>query len=326
MTPSLNAWSVQRYGAPENIVAVSRPMPDPGRNDVLIKIHASAATRADGMMRAGVPRFARAFLGFRRPRKDLVGTCLSGEVVAAGPDVSRFSVGDQIFGEAGLNFGANASHICLDENGVLMPKPTSLSHEEAAVMCDGPLTSLNFLREVAELRAGEKVLIIGASGSLGSAAVQVAVAMGAEVSGTCSTRNTGLVASLGAAHVIDYTQEDFTAAAVRYDVIYDTLGVSSFARAKPALSRTGRYVCPVLGLDLLWAVLRTSLVGRRKARFAATGLLKPELLRPMLDQLLGMFEDGKLATVMDRTYPLDHLVEAHEYVETGHKRGNVVVV
>ena len=326
MTPSLNAWSVQRYGAPENIVAVSRPMPDPGRNDVLIKIHASAATRADGMMRAGVPRFARAFLGFRRPRKDLVGTCLSGEVVAAGPDVSRFSVGDQIFGEAGLNFGANASHICLDENGVLMPKPTSLSHEEAAVMCDGPLTSLNFLREVAELRAGEKVLIIGASGSLGSAAVQVAVAMGAEVSGTCSTRNTGLVASLGAAHVIDYTQEDFTAAAVRYDVIYDTLGVSSFARAKPALSRTGRYVCPVLGLDLLWAVLRTSLVGRRKARFAATGLLKPELLRPMLDQLLGMFEDGKLAPVMDRTYPLDHLVEAHEYVETGHKRGNVVVV
>ena len=326
MTPSLNAWSVQRYGAPENIVAVTRPMPDPGPNDVLIKIHASAATRADGMMRAGVPRFARAFLGFRRPRKDLVGTCLSGEVVAAGPDVSRFSVGDQIFGEAGLNFGANASHICLNENGVLMPKPASLSHEEAAVMCDGPLTSLNFLREVAELRAGEKVLIIGASGSLGSAAVQVAVAMGAEVSGTCSTRNTGLVASLGAAHVIDYTQEDFTAAAVRYDVIYDTLGVSSFARAKPALSRTGRYVCPVLGLDLLWAVLRTSLVGRRKARFAATGLLKPELLRPMLDQLLGMFEDGKLATVMDRTYPLDHLVEAHEYVETGHKRGNVVVV
>ena len=326
MTPSLNAWSVQRYGAPENIVAVSRPMPDPGPNDVLIKIHASAATRADGMMRAGVPRFARAFLGFRRPRKDLVGTCFSGEVVAAGPDVVRFSVGDQIFGEAGLNFGANASHICLNENGVLMPKPASLSHEEAAVMCDGPLTSLNFLREVAELRAGEKVLIIGASGSLGSAAVQVAVAMGAEVSGTCSTRNTDLVASLGAAHVIDYTQEDFTAAAVRYDVIYDTLGVSSFARAKPALSRTGRYVCPVLGLDLLWAALRTSLVGRRKARFAATGLLKPELLRPILDQLLGMFEDGKLAPVMDRTYPLDHLVEAHEYVETGHKRGNVVVV
>lgn len=325
MTASLNAWSIRRYGAPEQLAPVTRPMPEPGPSEVLIRIHASAVSRADGMMRAGIPRFARAFLGFRRPRKNLVGTCLSGEVIATGQGVSRFSVGDRAFGEAGLNFGANASHICLDETGVLMHKPDALSHEEAAVMCDGPLTSLNFLREIAELRVGEKVLILGAAGSLGSAAVQIAAAMGAEVSGTCSARNAGLVASLGASHVIDYTQEDFANRSERYDVIYDTLGISSFGRAKAALTRSGRYVCPVLGFDLLWALLRTSMLGTRKARFSATGLLKPEVLRPMLNQLIEMIEDDKLAPVMDRTYPLDQLIEAHRYMETGHKRGNVVV-
>jgi NADPH:quinone reductase-like Zn-dependent oxidoreductase len=325
MTASLDAWSIRRYGAPEQLAPVTRPISEPGPGEVLIRIHASAVSRADGMMRAGIPRFARPFLGFRRPRKDLAGTCLSGEVIATGPDVSRFSVGDQVFGEAGLNFGANASHIVLDENGVLVPKPDTLSHEEAAVMCDGPLTSFNFLREIAELRAGEKVLILGASGSLGSAAVQIAAAMGAEVSGTCSARNSGLVASLGATHVIDYAQDDFTKGAERYDVIYDTLGVSSFGRAKAALARSGRYVCPVLSLDLLWAMLRTSMLSSRRARFSATGLLKPEVLRPMLGQLIEMIEDDKLAPVMDRTYPLDQLIEAHRYMETGHKRGNVVV-
>ncbi|MBD3763035.1 alcohol dehydrogenase catalytic domain-containing protein [Rhizorhabdus sp.] len=155
MTATLAAWSVRRYGSPDQLVPVSRPIPAPGPGEALIRIRASAVSRADGMMRAGTPRFARLFLGLRRPRHDLVGTCLSGEVVATGPDVTRFAVGDEVFGEAGLTFGANASHICLRETGVLMPKPASLSHEEAAVMCDGPLTSLNFLREVADLRAGE---------------------------------------------------------------------------------------------------------------------------------------------------------------------------
>ena len=326
MTASLNAWSIRGYGGPEQLAPVKRPMPDVGPNEVLIRIRASAVSRADGMMRAGIPRIARVFLGIRRPRKDLVGTGLSGEVIAAGQIVFRFSVGDQVFGEAGLNFGANASHICLNENGVLMLKPDALSHEEAAVMCDGPLTSLNFLREIAKLLAGEKVLILGAAGSLGSAAVQIAAAMGAEVSGTCSARNAELVASLGATHVIDYTQEDFAERDERYDVIYDTLGVSSFGQSKSALTRSGRYVCPVLGHELLGAMLRTSMIGNRKARFSATGLLKPEDLRAMLQQLIEMIEDGKLAPLMDRAYALDQLIEAHRYMETGHKRGNVVVI
>lgn len=326
MTATLTAWSIRRYGSPDQLVPVSRPIPAPGPGEVLIRIRASAVSRADGMMRAGTPRFARLFLGLHRPRHDLVGTCLSGEVVATGPNVTRFAVGDNVFGEAGLTFGANASHICLRETGVLMPKPASLSYEEAAVMCDGPLTSFNFLREVAGLRAGERVLILGASGSLGSAAVQIAAAMGAEVTGTCSARNASMVADLGAGRVIDYVTEDFTRGTKRYDVIYDTLGVSSFAEAKSSLTPSGRYVCPVLGIGLLGAMLRTAIAGARKARFSATGMLKPDVLRPMLGTLVEMAEDGKFAPVIGRVYPLDDLPEAHRHVETGHKRGNVVAV
>jgi NADPH:quinone reductase-like Zn-dependent oxidoreductase len=326
MTATLSAWSINHYGTPEVLNPVTRSIPAPGPSEVVIRIRASAVTRADGMMRAGQPRFARLFLGLRRPRHNLSGTGLSGEVIAVGDHVERFAVGDAVFGEAGLKFGANASHICLDESGVLMKKPAALAHEDAAVMCDGPLTSLKFLREVAELRAGQKILILGASGSLGSAAVQIAAAMGAEVIGTCSSRNTDMVATLGAGRVIDYSREDFTRQAERYDVIYDTLGVSSFAKAKGSLTRSGRYVCPVLGLGLLGAMLSTAIAGTRKARFSATGLLKPDVLRPMLGTLVEMVEDGKLVPVIDRIYPLADLIEAHRHMETGHKRGNVVVV
>ncbi|GGL81699.1 NAD(P)-dependent alcohol dehydrogenase [Wenxinia marina] len=322
----LSAWSVTRYGGPEMLAPVIRPMPEPGPGDVLIRVRASAVSRADGMMRAGTPRFARLFLGLGRPKHDLIGTCFSGEVAAVGGDVTRFAVGNAVYGMSGLNFGANASHVCLAEDGVLMHKPDALSHEEAAVMSDGAVTSLNFLAEVAELRAGQRILILGASGSLGSAAVQIAAAMGAEVTGTCSARNAGLVASLGATRVIDYAAEDFTALPERYDVIYDTLGVSSFREARQVLARGGRYVCPVLSGGLLWAALRTTLTGNRTARFSATGLLKPDVLRGMHRQLLDFVEARLFSPVIDRAYPFAELGEAHRYVESGHKAGNVVLV
>ena len=169
MTATLSAWSVRRYGGPDVLAPVSRTMPEPGPGEILIRIRASAVTRADGMMRQGRPRFARPFLGLRRPRAGLSGTGLSGEVVATGTGATRFRTGDTVFGEAGMRFGANATHICLDEAGVLMPKPAALSHEEAAVLCDGPLTSWHFLHDVAAARPGERVLILGGAGSLGSA-------------------------------------------------------------------------------------------------------------------------------------------------------------
>ncbi|TYP84381.1 NADPH:quinone reductase-like Zn-dependent oxidoreductase [Maritimibacter alkaliphilus HTCC2654] len=323
---TLTAWSITAYGGPQTLAPVTRDLPAPAPTECLIRVRASAVTRADGMIRAGLPRFARPFIGWSRPRHDLIGTCLSGEVIAVGNRVTRFAVGDEVYGMAGMSFSANASHICVDEGGVLMHKPAALSHEEAAVMGDGATTSFNFLHNVAELRAGEKILILGAAGSLGTAAVQIAAAMGANVSGTCSAGNAGLVASLGASRVIDYRLEDYAKSTERYDVIYDTLGISSFREARSVLTRTGRYVCPVLGFGLLSASLRTAIIGGRKARFSATGMLKPEVQRAMHAKLVDLVEADRFAPVMDRTYPLAELVEAHRYMETGRKRGNVVVV
>lgn len=326
MTATLTAWSIERYGPPEVLNPVTRLMPTPGPTEILIRIRASAVTRADGMMRAGQPLFARPFLGLRRPRRNLSGTGLSGEVIAIGHKVGRFGVGDAVFGEAGMRFGANASHICLDEASVLMKKPDALSHEDAAVMCDGPLTSYHFLHEVAQLRPGQRVLILGGSGSLGTAAVQIAKAAGAHVTATCSTRNTGFVAGLGADRIIDYTQVDFTALPERYDVIFDTLGISTFGTARARLKDTGRYLCPVLTLPLLGSMLQSRLTGRRHALFAAAGLQSPGILRAHLAHLLAMVEAGTFSPVLDRVYPLTDLIEAHRHMETGHKRGNVVVV
>lgn len=326
MTATLTAWSIDRYGAPEVLSPVTRPVPAPGPGEILIRIRASAVTRADGMMRAGRPVFARPFLGLRRPRRNLSGTGLSGEVIGVGDGVGRFAVGDAVFGEAGLQFGANASHIRLDESGVLMKKPRALSHEDAAVMCDGPLTSWHFLHEVAGLRQGQRILILGGSGSLGTAAVQIAAAAGAHVVATCSAGNAALVAGLGAERVIDHAREDFTARPERYDVIFDTLGVSAFGAASTRLTEAGRYICPVLSPSLLGAMLRSRLSGRRRALFSAAGLQPPEILRAHLSRLLAMVEAGTLAPVLDRVYPLADLVEAHRYMETGRKRGNVVVM
>lgn len=326
MTATRTAWNIPRYGRPEIIRPVTLPIPQPSPTEVLIRIHASAVTRADGMMRKGEPLFARPFLGLRRPRNGLSGTGLSGEVIAVGGKVDRFAPGDMVFGEAGMQFGANASHICLDEDGVLMPKPEALSHQDAAILCDGVLTSWHYLRNLGQVQSGDRVLILGGAGSLGSAAVQIAAGMGAEVTATCSARNASFVASLGAARVIDYTTEDALQPGAAHDVIFDTLGVASFAAARPALAEAGRYLCPVLTLGRLPAILLSSLVGRKRALFAAVGLEKPQRLRAMLSEILIQIDHDHLAPVMDRIYPLSDLVEAHAYVEAGHKRGNVVVV
>ena len=326
METTFNAWNVSKYGGPEVLAPVTRAMPTPGAGQILIRIRASAVSRADGMMRSGTPRFARPFLGWSGPRAGLSGTCFSGDIIATGEGVSEFSVGDAVFGEAGMQFGANATHICLDANGSLVKKPDGLTYEEAAVMFDGAMTSWHFLTRVAKVKPGEKVLILGGSGSLGTAAIQFAVALGADVTATSSARNRELLKRLGAARIVDYKAEDALARGADYDVIFDTLGVESFSAAKKALAQDGRYVCPVLGLRLLRDVLVSRLVGNKRASFAAAGMEKPAAHRKELAEILELVEDDQFAPVMDRTYPFDDLVEAHRYVETGRKRGNVVVV
>ncbi len=324
MTNDFDAWMVRRYGGPDVLAPVRRSVPALKPDEVLINIRASAVTRADGMMRAGEPRFARPMIGFGRPRNPLVGTGLSGTIAAIGENVSRFVVGDAVFGEAGLRFGANATRIVLPQTAVLVKKPDAITHEEAAVLSDGALTSWYFLHTQSGLQPGDSLLVLGGAGSLGSAAIQIAHAMGVRVTATASARNHDLMRGLGAAHVIDYTAQpvwDRT----RYDVVFDTLGVSTFGEARPALKPDGRYLSPVLNLGLLGAMLGNRFRGQ-KAVFAAAGLQDADALRGVLGRVLDLMAEGLFAPVMDQTFALSDIVAAHHYVATGHKRGNVVVV
>ncbi len=314
-----------KYGSPEVLQFREVEKPAPGDNEVRIKIHAASVTAADSMIRKGVPFYGRFFLGLMRPKHPIPGTGFAGEIEAVGKDVTQFKEGDPVFGETGLDFGAYAEYVCMPEEGLLAGKPSNMTYEEAAPVCDGALTSWNFLVAMAQIRRGQSVLINGASGSLGTSAVQLARYFEVETTGVCSAANVEMVKSLGAGQVIDYTKEDFTKSGRSYDVIYDTVGKSSFPRCNGALSQKGLYLSPVLGLPLLLQMLWTAKIGSKKAKFSATGILPVPELREFLKQLKGLIEAGKIKSVIDRRYPLEQAAEAHRYVDKGHKRGNVVI-
>ncbi len=325
MNTKMRALIATGYGPPEvlHLAEVERPRPKP--NELLIRVHTSTLTAADSMMRRGDPAFARLFLGLRKPKAPIPGTGLAGTVDAVGSAVTKFSVGDEVFGEAGLHFGAHAEFVCVPENGVILPKPEFLSFSEASTLCDGPMTSYNFLRTMAGVKPGQHVLINGASGALGTAAIQLANTFGARVTGVCSTANIELVTSLGAEHVIDYTTQDFTQNHDCYDIIYDTVGKSSYQRCNKALTPGGMYLSPVLSIPLLFQTLWTKIVGTKKARFDATGLRPASVLKGYLRALIAMVEEGTLRTVVERKYELDNFIEAHRHVDTGHKKGTVLL-
>ncbi len=321
----MQAVTIHGYGGPDvlRVQEVTKPRVQP--NEVLVQVKASGVTTADALMRQGTPRFARLFLGLRKPKHTITGTGFAGVVVDAGAEVTKFKVGDEVFGETSVRFGANAEFVAVADNGVILKKPSFLDYASASLMCDGPLTSMNFLQYLGEVQPGQRVLINGASGSLGTAAVQLAKQMGAQVTGVCSSKNVELVLSLGADEVIDYTKTDFTRGAATYDVIYDTVGKSSFGACKRVLTQKGKYLSPVISIGLLFQMLGTSFVGSKKALFDATGLKKPEILKEMLRKLLMYIQEKKLDVVIDRQFPLEQAVDAHAYVESGHKRGNVVL-
>lgn len=324
----MKAIIVTKYGSPEVLQLAEVKKPEPKDDEILVNIQAAGITRADTMMRKGAPRFARLMLGLRKPKNPIPGTGLAGRVERVGKNVTRFKPGDLIFGESGLGFGAYAEYVNVPENGVLAQLSDNLPFEEAATFTDGPLTALNFLKKVGKVKKGDKVLINGASGSIGTAAVQLAKHFGAEVTGVSSAKNHELVRSLGADHVIDYKKQDFTQADQKYDIIFDTVGKSSFPKAKKALKKGGRYLSPELTFPLLIQMLWTSVFKRRdgkKALFSATGLLDPADLNAMLLELKELYEQDLLKVVIDRRYRLEEIVEAHRYVDTGHKAGNVVI-
>jgi NADPH:quinone reductase-like Zn-dependent oxidoreductase len=297
----------------------------PKNSEVLIKIHAVPATAAHLVGRKGTPFFGRFVTGLRKPKKPILGMELAGEIEAVGKGVKLFREGDQVFGSTGLSLGAYAEYTCMPEEGALAIKPANMTYEEAAAVVEGSLTALPFLRDKANIQSGHQVLINGASGSVGTAAVQVAKYYGAEVTGVCSTTNLELVKSLGADKVIDYTKEDFTKSGQTYDIIFDAVGKSSFSRCKSSLKQKGIYLTTVPTLAIFPQMLWTAKIGSKKAIVAFTGLRPSSEKTKDLLFLKELIEAGKIKSVIDRRYPLEQIAEAHRYVEPGHKKGHVVI-
>jgi NADPH:quinone reductase-like Zn-dependent oxidoreductase len=311
---------VDRYGPPQALAIREVPRPEPGLEQVLVQIHASVVTPSDVAFRNGELWIARLFSGPFKPRLPILGDAFAGVVVRIGSGVTRFAVGDRVAGSTGPELGAHAQFAVVDEAGAIVRLPEDVAFGAAAGLCDGGLTALPFLRDHGQLKSGQHVLINGASGSIGTAAVQLARAMGAVVTGVTSTRNVELVRALGADRVIDYTKEDFTAGDAAYDVIFDTVGKSSFGCCLAALKPEGIYLSPTPMLSP--SMLRKT--GRR-ARFAATGLRRPAEKAKDLVELFDWVREEKLRTVVERVYALADIVAAHARVETGHKVGSIVV-
>jgi NADPH:quinone reductase-like Zn-dependent oxidoreductase len=296
-----------RYGPPEVLQLKELPTPVPRKNEVRVRISATAVTSSDCYLRGlrlspAYRLMARLAIGWKAPRQPVLGLVLSGEVDSVGPDAKSFEVGDRVFGFNRNLFGTYAQYVCWPEDGLLAPRPANLTDEEAAAIPYGGLLALHFLRK-ADVRAGQSVLVFGASGAVGTSAVQLARHLGADVTGVCSTANVDLVASLGATTVIDYTSEDFTVRAERYDLIFDAVGKRKSAAplrlCRQALAPGGACVSVDDGT--------------------------PKLRREDLVLLGELATKGEIRPVIDRTYALDEIVDAHRYVDNGHKRGNVVI-
>jgi NADPH:quinone reductase-like Zn-dependent oxidoreductase len=314
------------YGPPEVLQLKEVAKPVPKANEVLIKVYATTVTTGDVNIRnfvfvpPGFRLLARLMFGVRGPKKHILGVELSGEVEAVGKDVTRFKRGDPVFGIDSNSLGAYAEYVCWPEKAALVLKPDNLSYAEAAAISFGAHTALVYLRDKAKIQKGQKILINGASGGVGTHAVQLARYYGAEVTGVCSTRNVEFVKSLGADHLIDYTREDFTRSDKTYDIILDTVGRTTFSGCKAVLKPNGLYLASGGGPRELGQALWTSMAGSQKVLAGPAPEHKEDLL--FLKELI---EAGKLKAVIDRSYPLEQIVEAHRYVDRGHKRGAVVI-
>jgi NADPH:quinone reductase-like Zn-dependent oxidoreductase len=315
----MRAVVYDRYGPPEvqRLEDVERPVPND--DEILVRIHATTVNRTDCGWRSATPVFSRYFTGLRRPRRRILGMELAGEVEAVGAAVHEFQVGDEVFGVTG--FGTHAEYVCVRETAGVALKPAGMSFDEAAAVCDGGCIALACLRK-GDLQKGQSILVYGASGSIGTAAVQLARYFEADVTAVCNTKNLELARSLGADRVIDYTKEDFTKNGETYDVVFDSVGMHSFRRCKGSLKPGGVFLETDLGF--MWHVpaliLLTRWIGDKRVTIPIPQYTKEDVLF-----LKKMIEAGKYRPVIDRRYPLEDVVEATRYVETKQKTGNVVL-
>jgi NADPH:quinone reductase-like Zn-dependent oxidoreductase len=318
----MKAIVYRKYGSPDVLEPVDLKKPSPKPNEVLIRVFASTVTTADCMMRRSDTLLSRLLLGLRKPKKKyrILGTEFSGMIEAAGSKVKKFKPGDQVYAFRGFGTGCYAQYKCMNENGSLALKPGNMEFLEAASVVDGATTALFFLKEKANIQKGQKVLINGASGSIGTFAVQLAKYFGTEVTGVCSTKNIELVKSLGADKVVDYTKEDFAKTFDTYDIIFDAIGKSSFSHCKKALKKKGKYISTVMTFKVVLQSFQTKFSNKKKVIFAMS-LNKADAL----NFIRTLIEEGKLKTIIGKQFPLEELPAAHEYVEKGHKQGNVVI-
>ena len=320
----MKAIVYERYGPPEVLELKEVAKPTPRDNEVLIKTHATTVTSGDWRVRslnvpAGFGLIIRLVFGISKPKQPILGSELAGVIESVGKDVRKFQVGDQVFAFSDASMGCHAEYKCMPQDGAVVLKPPSLSYDEAAALSFGGTTALDFLRR-GKLQSGEKVLVNGASGGVGTAAVQLAKHFGANVTGVCSTANMELVRSLGASQVIDYTKEDFTQNRETYDVIMDTVGTAPFSRSKDSLKAGGRLLMVLAGLPDMLQIPWVSMTSSKKV-IAGPVAVRAEDLR----FLAGLAQAGEFKPVIDRRYPFEQIAEAHRYVDTGRKKGNVII-
>jgi NADPH:quinone reductase-like Zn-dependent oxidoreductase len=309
------------YGPPDVVRTLEVDKPAAKDNEVLVKVHATTVNRTDSGLRAAKPFVNRFFTGLRRPRVTTLGNEFAGEVEAVGRGVTAFEVGDRVFGYNGTRFGAHAEYLAVPEDGSLATMPANLTYEQAAASTEGSHYALSLIRK-AKIHSGQDVLVYGATGAIGSAAVQLLKALGAEVTAVCDTKNVELVKGLGADRVIDYTAEDFTKDTQTYDVVLDAVGKSSFGRCKRLLKPGGMYLSSDLGplsQNPILALI-TPLFGGKKVGFPI-----PRDNQEMVRYFKGLLESGEFRPLIDRRYRLEEIVEAYRYVESGQKIGNVVI-
>ncbi|MCJ8322811.1 MAG: NAD(P)-dependent alcohol dehydrogenase [Rhizobiales bacterium] len=321
----MQAITYQKYGFTEVLTTSQLAQPTPKDDEILVKIFATTVTPVDVAFLKGKPYIARLFTGLFKPKNKVLGTELSGEIVAIGKSVTKYKLGDCVFASPADGNGAHAEYICLPEDGAQALMADDWTYEQAAAICNGALTALPFLRDAGNIKAGDKVLIIGASGSIGTVAVQLAKHFGAKVTAVCSGKNVELVESLGTDEVIDYKQQDFTQNQVKYDIIFDTIGNSNFHKCRNSLTHKGRYLSTTIDFSNLLFMLFGNMWGGKQAVFAATGLRKAAEQIVDLALIKKLVSNGKLKIIIDRAYSFEQIADAYVHVDKGHKVGNVVI-